>query len=95
MRFSRVVIGLGLAGLCLCAQDFAGESWQLESKGDAQQARDRLQKAADAAPNDPTALRAYAEFLDHHRDPAARAVYVKLEKALPAGSPDRTVVLRR
>jgi len=81
--------------MCIPAQDFAGETWQLESKGDAIQARERLQKAADASPHDVTALRAYAEFLDRHRDPSARAVYAKLDQALSANAPERAAVLRR
>jgi hypothetical protein len=98
MRFSRVGIVLCLAGMGISAQDFAGETWQLESKGDALQARERLQKALDASPQDPAALRAYAEFLDRHRDPSARAIYARLDQALVRNSspaPDRQSVLRR
>lgn len=96
MRFSRVGIVLCLAGMGLSAQDFAGEIWRLESKGEAMQARERLQKAADASPQDPAALRAYAEFLDRHRDPATRAVYVKLDQVLARANPkERAAVLRR
>ena len=95
MRFSRVAIIFLSAGISILAQDFAGEIWQLESKGDALQARARLQKAAEASPRDLTAVRAYAEFLDRHRDPAARVVYAALDKALPRNSPDRLAVLRR
>ena len=79
----------------ISAQDPAGEIWQLESKGDAMQARERLQKAADASPGDAGALRAYAEFLDRHRDPSARAVYAKLDQALARNAPERVAVLRR
>ncbi len=108
MRFSRVgiaMVGLGcLAGMGISAQDLAGEAWQLESKGEALQARERLQRAAEASPRDIAALRAYAEFLDRHRDPSARAVYARLEQALlldggnaSAGKlgPERAAVLRR
>jgi hypothetical protein len=82
----------------ISAQDTAGETWQLESKGGAIEARDRLQKAAEATPPDAAALRAYAEFLDHHRDPGARAVYAKLDQSLARDrqrTPERTAVLRR
>jgi hypothetical protein len=79
----------------ISAQDTAGEIWQMESKGDALQALERLQKAADASPRDASALRAYAEFLDRHRDPSARAVYTKLDQALAKNAPERTAVLRR
>ncbi len=95
MRFSRVVFILSVVGMGISAQDPAGEIWQLESKGDAMQARERLQKAADASPGDAGALRAYAEFLDRHRDPSARAVYVKLDQALARNAPERAAVLRR
>ena len=95
MRFSRVVMILCMAGMGISAQDTAGEIWRMESKGDAMQALERLQKAADASPRDVAALRAYAEFLDRHRDPSARAVYAKLDQALPKNSPDRAAVLRR
>lgn len=98
MRLSRVVVIICLAGMGISAQDFAGETWQLESKGDAIEARGRLQKAAEASPRDPAALRAYAEFLDRHRDPAARAVYVRLDDVLPRDAnhkSERTALLRR
>ncbi len=95
MRFSRVVCTIFMAGMGISAQDVAGEIWQLESKGDAAQALERLKQAADASPRDPAALRAYAEFLDRHRDPAARTVYGKLERTLPSNSPERAPVLRR
>jgi hypothetical protein len=95
MRFSRVVLMLCVAGMGISAQDPAGEIWQLESKGDALQARERLQKAADASPGDARALRAYAEFLDRHRDPSARAVYAKLDRTLARNAPERAAVLRR
>ena len=55
-----------------------GEAWKLEAKGEAGEARSQLQKATEGSPNDPLALLAYAEFLAHHRDPAARAEYARL-----------------
>jgi len=82
----------------ISAQDFAGETWRLESKGDALQARERLLKALEASPLDPSALRAYAEFLDRHRDPSARAIYTRLDQALardPNRASERAAVLRR
>ncbi len=98
MRFSRVAFILSIVGMGISAQDPAGESWQLESKGEAMQARERLQKAADASPQNPAALRAYAEFLDRHRDPATRGVYIKLEQSFARSanhSPEHAAVLRR
>src|SRR5215475_2431507 len=82
MRLFWVCSIVGVAGFGVSGQDLGGAAWQLESKGEAVQARDSLQKAAEAAPNDASALRAYAEFLDRHRDPAAREVYSKLAETL-------------
>ncbi len=98
MRLSLVGLIFSVAGMGISAQDFAGETWQLESKGDAIEARARLQKAVDASPQDPSALRAYAEFLDRHRDPSARAIYARLDQALSrdaGGAANRQSVLRR
>src|SRR5947209_11349738 len=98
MRLSWVLVTLCAAAVGASAQDLAAEAWQLESKGEALQARDRLQKAVEAAPNNAAALRAYAEFLDRHRDPAAREAYTRLDQALASNtaSPnDRTLVNRR
>src|SRR5580658_8351539 len=95
MRFSRVVLIFSIAGMGISAQDTAGEIWQMESKGDALQALEQLERAAVASPRDASALRAYAEFLDRHRDPSARAVYARLDQALPRNAPERVAVLRR
>ncbi|MBV9769452.1 MAG: hypothetical protein JOZ32_07770, partial [Bryobacterales bacterium] len=57
------------------AEDFTAHAWQLESKGDAVQARDYLQRAAQTGA--PDAQMAYAQFLDRHGDPAAREAYQK------------------
>jgi len=72
------VVLLGFSAYNLAAQNLTGEAWKLEVKGDAAEARDQLRKAAESAPNDPLALEAYADFLAHHRDPAARGAYEKL-----------------
>jgi len=98
MLFSRVLIVLYSAAVVGSAQDLVSEAWQLESKGEAVEARNRLQRAAEGAPNDPGPLRAYAEFLDRHRDRSAREVYSKLDQALSRGninSNERFTVLRR
>src|SRR5579885_93270 len=96
MRLSGVLCTLCVTVAGAFAQDLSGEAWQLESKGEALQARERLQKAAES--NDPGALRAYAEFLDRHRDPAAREAYGKLDQALAranAAKEQRAAVARR
>jgi len=61
------------------ADDFTTHAWQLESKGDAAEARDYLQRAAQTGGVD--AQLAYAQFLDRHRDPTARDAYEKIWQA--------------
>jgi hypothetical protein len=98
MRLFGVLCTFFAVGLGALGQDLSGEAWQLEIKGEALQAQERLQKAADSAPNDPKALRAYAEFLDRHRDPRARDVYARLAQALErsrASGEQRAAVARR
>jgi hypothetical protein len=92
MRLFWVCSIVGVAGFGVSGQDLGGVAWQLESSGEAGQARDRLQKAVEASPSDAAALRAYAEFLDRHRNPAARDVYARLNEALKrAGAPQAQI----
>ena len=82
---SVLITTVGVTALSVAGQDLSGVAWDLETKGEAVQARDRLQKAAAVpgnAPGNAAALRSYAEFLDRHRDPAAREVYSKLAGVL-------------
>jgi hypothetical protein len=100
MRLSWLVlcVTLGPAVETIAAQDLSSEAWQLEMKGDATEARARLERAVQSAPQSTTALRAYAEFLDRHRDPAARDIYARLETALSrnnAPPAERAAVARR
>jgi hypothetical protein len=81
------VLGLSLAA---GADDLSSRAWQLESKGDGTGARELLEQAAQRGPAD--ALAAYAQFLDRHRDPAAREAY---EKALNAAQGEQRGVLAR
>ena len=79
-------------------QDLTAEAWRLESSGDAEQAVRRLRQAATSASNDPVPLRAYAEFLDRHHDPAAREAYGRLAQALQrtnAPAEQRTAIAQR
>jgi hypothetical protein len=69
------VIGI-FAAIAWGADDFTSHAWQLESKGDAAEARDYLERAAQTGAVD--AELAYAQFLDRHRDPAAREAYEKI-----------------
>jgi hypothetical protein len=82
---------LALTGV-LYGDDYGHRAWELESQGDAAAARELLQKAAQASPNDFTAQLAYAEFLDRHRDPSAREVYARI---LDMPGSDRRRVARR
>jgi hypothetical protein len=73
------------------AEDFTAHAWQMESKGEAAEARDYLQHAAQNGGVD--AKLAYAEFLDRHRDPAAREAYEKVWQG--AGGEQRELAARR
>ena len=70
------VFGVSVAGV---AQNLGLRAWEMESKGDAAGAREFLEKAAQSGSAD--SLEAYAQFLDRHRDPAARGAYEKLMNA--------------
>jgi hypothetical protein len=63
-------------------QDLAARAWDLEKRGQAEQAERLLRQSAANAPNDAASLRAYAEFLERHRSSEARAAYEKLATAL-------------
>lgn len=54
----------------------------MEKEGDSAGARAVLEKNASAPGADATDLAAYAEFLDRHRDPAARSAYENLLRSL-------------
>jgi hypothetical protein len=87
MRLAKLLAAIGIAAIGIAVQDLGAQdpakrAWELELKGDGAEARTQLQRAATANPNDPLALEGYAEFLDHHRDPAARAAYEKLRQLL-------------
>src|SRR5579863_6814563 len=73
---------ISLFGFCLgnaVAEDFNARAWQMESKGEAAEARDYLQRAAQTGAID--ARLAYAEFLDRHGDPSAGDAYEKVWNA--------------
>src|SRR5580704_3686171 len=78
-------------GFAAGADDFTSHAWQMESKGDAADARDYLQRAAQTGGVD--AQLAYAQFLDRHRDPAARDAYQKVW--LAARGEQRELAARR
>jgi hypothetical protein len=75
----------GVIGVTHCAwAQRPDDAWTLEVRGQAAEARMRLERAANATPANPPAVRAYAEFLDRYHDPAARAVYARLAQLLDA-----------
>src|SRR3984957_4693821 len=73
------------------ADDLGAPARQMESKGDAAEARDYLQHAAQTGGVD--AQLAYAQFLDRHRDPTARDAYEKVWQA--ARGEQRELAARR
>ena len=77
-----LAVGLAFSAAQASAQDVAAEAWRLEKSGDGEQALGTLRQATVATPNDPVALRAYAEFLERHHDPAAREAYTRLSQLL-------------
>src|SRR5690242_5409779 len=81
---------LGLTAVA-SADDLSLRAWQMEAKGDPAGAREFLEKSAQGG--SPEALGAYAEFLDRHHDPAARAIYEKLTAT--AQGEQRTAAARR
>ena len=70
----------------LFGQDLATQARQMELKGDGLGARAMLEAAVKRSPDDAVGLNAYAQFLDHRGDPAAREAYEKLLTAVKRGS---------
>src|SRR4051812_28182873 len=80
--FASVLLAILTFGTLGVADDSAPKARQMEKEGDAAGARQLLQRAARSSPPDIGAMTAYAEFLDRHHDPEARAAYEMLMKAL-------------
>ena len=76
----KLAVWISILGLAcgVRAQDLSERAWQLEMNGDGPGAESLLQQAANQVPPNPQALKAYAEFLDRHRDPLAAQVYTRL-----------------
>lgn len=92
--------------VCACAfvcasavgQDLATRAWELEKGGDAAGAERMLRQTAAGSPDSAVAQRAYAEFLERHRNNQARAAYEKLAAVLErsnGSAADRAAVQRR
>src|SRR5262245_37760486 len=78
MRLRHTLAALGMAAMGMCRRARVKGAWRLEARGGAADARNHSRRAAEAPPDDPLALQAYAEFLDSHRAPESRAAYEKL-----------------
>ncbi len=87
LRFAILSIIFTLSAF---AQDLSLRAWQMEAKGDAGAARELLERSAQSGGL--AGLEAYAEFLDRHRDPAARQAY---EKVLSAAQGDQRATIAR
>jgi hypothetical protein len=90
-------LGLLLA-VCSPAQDLASRAWDLEKSGDSAGAERMLRQTATGSPDSAAAQRAYAEFLERHRSPDARAAYEKLATVLDrtnASAADRATAQHR
>jgi hypothetical protein len=77
------------------AADWAAHVRTLQRDGHGQEARALIQQALRANPRDADALEARAVDLDDHRDPGARAAYLRLVDAVGASSPAGHTALRR
>ncbi len=101
MRLSKVGLwALGGALICGCAgaQDLASRAWDLERSGDAAGAERMLRQTAAGSPDSAISQRSYAEFLERHRSPEARAAYETLAVVLErsrAPQAERAAVQRK
>ncbi len=70
---------------------------QLEAAGDANEAREILASAVQHNPDDPAALKSYAEFLEQYGQPEARAMYLRLLTQLrrTGGAAEEAEIARR
>jgi hypothetical protein len=75
------------------AGDIGQKAWELESQGDAAGARAMLHREAQSSTAGAETLEAYADFLDRHHDPGARAAYERL--LLVAQGPTKLAATRR
>lgn len=93
-RLVVVVFGLALSCSLLQAQDALARARQMEESGDSAAALRVLREAAEASGAGLPVRLAYAEFLDRHNDPGARAAYRTVLQSNPDGE-RKVAVLRR
>ncbi len=92
---SLALLALSIAVQQAGAQPVLQEARRLERAGDPLRARQLLQRAVRATPNDVAVLSAWAEFLDRYRDPEARRAYRSLLEALPGSDRERRARVAR
>ena len=80
--FSGTVLFCLALGSTALASESLDRARQMLKSGDSLAAKTLLAQVAQRNPNDLTSLSEYAEFLEHHGDPAARAAYEKVLSAL-------------
>src|SRR5690348_13711672 len=97
MRRALILASLGMIASALLAQA-PDPAWRLETQGQYAEAHTMLQRAASGGNATAAEVRAYAEFLDRYRDPAARQQYARLADMLDrakAPAPERAAANRR
>jgi hypothetical protein len=72
-----LVLFFGVLAAAVAQSNIADQARQLETRGNATEARTLLQKAVQERPNDMAVAGAWAEFLDRYGDAEARAAYEK------------------
>jgi hypothetical protein len=97
MRATAVILGVLSLVPIVRGQGVLEEAQQLERHGAGARAALVLRQAAAHANASPSELQAYAEFLDRHANPGARAAYERLLAALTEadGAGTRLAVTRR
>jgi hypothetical protein len=94
LRTAVVLVSGCILSSPLLGQDSVTRARQLETAGDAQGALRVLRDAANSSTPLPANLTAYANFLDRHNSPEARAAYVRLAGA-PTSNEAKRPALRR
>ena len=92
MRPTFSVLSFCLSCALASASQLSDQVWNLEKKGDLAAARELLDRSAHAPNASVSDLIDWAEYLDEHRDPAARAAW---EQALVAASASQKVSIAR
>src|SRR5436305_3820158 len=90
------ILILSAASPALVGYQSANDVYKMEAAGDSAGARAALARAAQANPDDPAVLTAYAEFLERYDDPGAREAYSRLLAAVrKSGNTTRAAAIAR